>query len=95
MKKLKRILALLGVVLLAGLYLTTLILAICGNSNTMNVFIASIVATAVIPVLLWAYSMIYRLLKEHYSLRKDVRDTSEHIPNPATTSGEAESESQS
>lgn len=70
MKKLKRILAILGVIILAGMYLTTLILAICGDSNTMNAFVASVVATAVIPVLLWAYSMIYRLLKEHYSKRK-------------------------
>lgn len=72
MKKLKRILAILGVIVLVGLYLTTLILAICGNPKTMNAFIASVVATAVIPVLLWAYSMIYRLLKEHYSKRKDL-----------------------
>lgn len=71
MKKIKQILAIIGVILLVSLYLTTLILAIFGNPNTMNLFFASIVATVVIPVLLWAYSMIYRLLKNHYSQRKD------------------------
>lgn len=70
MKKVKQILAIIGVILLVGLYLSTLILAIFGNSNTMNLFIASIVATVIIPVLIWAYSMIYRLLKDHYSQRK-------------------------
>lgn len=67
MKKVKRILAIIGVILLVGLYLSTLILAIFGNANTMNLFIASIVATVIIPVLIWAYSMVYRLLKKHDS----------------------------
>lgn len=63
MKKVKQILAIIGVILLVGLYLSTFILAIFGDSNTMNLFKASIVATVIIPVLIWAYSMIYRLLK--------------------------------
>ena len=74
MKKVKQILAMIGVILLVGLYLTTLILAIVGDPNTRNLFFASIVATVVVPVLLWAYSMIYRLLKNHYSQRKDIRN---------------------
>lgn len=76
MKKVKQILAIIGVILLVGLYLSTLILAIFGNSNTMNLFIASIVATVIIPVLIWAYSMIYRLLKNHFSQRTDLPGSS-------------------
>ena len=61
MKKVKQILALIGVILLAALYITTLILAITDNSGTMNMFFASVVATIIIPVLIWAYTLIYRL----------------------------------
>jgi hypothetical protein len=53
MKKIKQILAITGAVLLVGLYLTTLILAITDSSETMNVFFASVVATVMIPVLIW------------------------------------------
>ena len=76
MKRVKQILAIIGVILLVGLYLSTFILAIFGDSNTMNLFKASIVATVIIPVLIWAYSMIYRLLKNHYSQREDLSDSS-------------------
>lgn len=63
MKKIKQILALIGVILLAALYVTTLILAITDNSGTMNMFFASVVATIIIPVLIWAYTLIYRLTR--------------------------------
>ena len=62
MKKIKQILALAGVIILIGLYLLTLLSSITDNPNSMNYFAASIVATVMIPVLLWAYSFIYRLL---------------------------------
>lgn len=73
MKKGKRILAILGVVLLVSLYVITFICAITDSTATMNVFFASIVATAIIPVLMWAYSFIYKLLKDNYGpdSRKD------------------------
>jgi heme/copper-type cytochrome/quinol oxidase subunit 2 len=64
MKKIKQILAIAGALLLVGLYLATLVLAITDNSATMNVFFASIVATVIIPVLIWAYTMIYRLVNK-------------------------------
>ena len=63
MKKVKQILALIGVILLVALYFTTRILAITDNSGTMNMFFASVVATIIIPVLIWAYTLIYRLTR--------------------------------
>jgi cell shape-determining protein MreD len=65
MKKIKQILAILGVILLLSLYVITLLCAIFDSSDTMRLFQASILATIIIPVLLWAYSFIYRLLKNH------------------------------
>ena len=64
MKKIKRILALLGVAVLIGLYLSTLFCALSASENFMNMLMASVYATVIIPVLLWAYSFIYRLVKK-------------------------------
>lgn len=61
MSKTKRFLALLGVILLATLYLSTLFFAIFDSPNTMWLFKASIAATILLPVLLYAYSLFYRL----------------------------------
>ncbi len=71
MKKLKQILAILGVVLLLGLYVVTLIMAVTDNTSTMSMLEASVVATILIPILMWAYSFIYRLLKKYYGSDKD------------------------
>ena len=75
MKKVKQIFAIFAIVLLVGLYLSTLIFALIGSSDAMVLFKASIFSTVVIPVLIWAYSMIFRLLKNHFSLRDDNTDT--------------------
>lgn len=66
MKKVKQILAIIGVVLLLSLYIMTFVFSITDNTDTQQMFKASIVATVIIPVLLWAYSFIYKLLKNHY-----------------------------
>lgn len=63
MKKIKRILALLGAIVLAGLYVSTIFCALSANENFMDMLMASIYATVVVPVLLWAYSFVYRLVK--------------------------------
>lgn len=64
MKKIKQILAIIGIFLLAGLYLSTLFCALSSSENFMNLLMASIYATVVIPVLIWAYTFIYRLIKK-------------------------------
>lgn len=62
MKKTKRILALIGAVLLAGMYLSTLVFALMEHENASNMLMASIACTVIIPVLLYAYSLMYRVL---------------------------------
>ena len=64
MKKVKQILAILGIVVLVGMYGITLFCAIFDNSDTMNYLKASIVATVIVPTLLWIYTFIYKLLKK-------------------------------
>ncbi len=64
MKKVKQILAIIGIILLVGMYAVTIILALTDDPNTMNAFRASIYCTVIVPVLIWAYSFIYKLLKK-------------------------------
>lgn len=71
MKKVKRIIALLGVILLLALYISTVVLACIGSENALNLLRAAIYATIVVPVLLWAYSFIYKLLKNNGSQKDD------------------------
>lgn len=85
MKKVKQILAIIGVIILAGLYLATLIFAIIGSDDTMALFKAAVYATIVLPVLIWAYTMIYRLLKNHYQ----IDDLSKQTNMPAADDSKA------
>ena len=70
MKKTKRILALIGVILLFGMYLSTLIFALMKNENASNMLMASIVCTVIVPVLLYAYTLMYRVLKDRNETQK-------------------------
>lgn len=67
MKKLKQITALIGVIVLLGLYVSTIVLACIGSDTAMRLLRAAVYATIVLPVLLWAYSLIYKVLKRNYS----------------------------
>ena len=69
--KSKRVLALIGIILLLCLYIVTLVLAIIGNENTTPWFMACICATIIVPVLIWAYNWLYGRLKQ------DVYDAAE------------------
>lgn len=64
MKKVKQILAIIGCILLVSMYVVTLVLAVTDDPNTMHAFRASIYCTIIVPVLIWAYSFIYKLLKK-------------------------------
>ena len=63
MHKLTRIFALIGAMLLAGLYICTLILALIDSAYTSDLLKAAIASTIILPVLLYAYILIYRLAK--------------------------------
>lgn len=63
MKKWKRISALLGAVLLAGLYASTLIFACIDSPLSDSLLIISVSATIVFPVILYACILFSRLKK--------------------------------
>ena len=64
MKKLQRILALIGVILLAGLYLITLVSAIFATPYSAGLFKACLFSTVFIPIMIYAILLIYRVLKK-------------------------------
>ncbi|MCI8299218.1 MAG: hypothetical protein HFI69_02525 [Lachnospiraceae bacterium] len=70
MKKIQQILAILGIILLAGLYLTTLVLAILGK-NFFPMFMAALFASMALPVLLWIYGFVYKLVKRKAQQNSD------------------------
>ena len=49
----KRVLAILGIVVLAGMYLVLLYEAVTGSADTFNVFIGCAAATVAVPIVLW------------------------------------------
>lgn len=71
MKKSRQILAILGVILLVGLYLATLILAILGK-NFFPLFMAALFASMALPILIWLYGFIYKWVKKNAGQQQDI-----------------------
>ncbi|MDE6851990.1 MAG: hypothetical protein K2J67_05815 [Lachnospiraceae bacterium] len=63
MKRCKQILAILAVVIIAGLYLATLVCAIFVKQLSGQMFLASIVATVMVPLVLYLLFWLYDLLQ--------------------------------
>lgn len=65
MKKTKRILALTGALLLICMYLCTLVAALVNSSWANDLLKASVAGTILIPVLLYSFILIARLLSSN------------------------------
>lgn len=78
MKKTKRIMALIGVILILGMYLATLIMAIIVKSIPFKMFVGCFVVTIIVPVVLyimfWIYGLFYK--KDRY---KDMEEMAKKI----------------
>ena len=55
----KRIVALIGVVLLVGMYLVLLVQAVLGAPGTGSTFIACAAATVAVPIAIWLILWVY------------------------------------
>lgn len=62
MKKAKKIMAVLGIIILAGLYISTLVFALMDSEYSMKLLQASIYLTITFPVILYGIVLIYKLL---------------------------------
>lgn len=56
----KRIFAILAIVLLAGLYLSTLIFSLMDSDLAFGMFKASLLMTIAVPCLLYAMTLVYK-----------------------------------
>lgn len=74
MKKYKRILAFAGVILLVCMYLSTLIFAFLKSPYSADLLKASIACTIIVPVLLYGYILVYRLIGRNKNQEKDSTD---------------------
>ncbi len=55
----KQVVAMVGVILLVLLYVVTLFVAIIDRSASGNLFIACLVCSISIPILIWIYTWLY------------------------------------
>lgn len=60
-KKIKQILAILAIVLLAGMYIASLVLAVIGSDWSTKMLQLSLVMTVLVPVILYVIMMFYKL----------------------------------
>ena len=76
MKKVKQILAILGIVLILGVNILLVFAAGTASEDNMGTFHAAIVTVVLVPVLLWVYLFFFKLMKkrrEDAELEEDVR----------------------
>ena len=73
MDKWKRILAWIGIILLLLLYVCTLVSAIFVTPATQGFFKASLLATIMIPILLYGYLIVYRVIKGRNEEEEEVQ----------------------
>ena len=58
----KRIFSIILAAILIGMYVMTLVFGLMQNPHTTELLMASIAATIIVPVMLYAYQRIYALL---------------------------------
>lgn len=61
--KLRRFFAIAGIVLLAGMYIATLIFSLIQGEMAATLFRASLICTIVVPVFIYIYTMIFKNMK--------------------------------
>lgn len=82
MKKIKQIAAIVMCVLLVGMYVASFVAAIFAKPQAHGLFMASVGMTIMLPLLLYAYTIIYRVLhpemhEEQYDDDGEINDTND------------------
>lgn len=70
-KKVKQIAAIIGILILVGLYVATFVFALIDSPNSGRMFQASLFATVAVPILLWIYIWLFQKWKERKSPEQD------------------------
>lgn len=77
MKNTRRILAIAGVILLLAMYVMSFVFAISGSESADGWFKVSLFCTIAIPVMLYAYTLVYRYLKDRQEEIRKEKDRKE------------------
>lgn len=64
MKNIKQILAIAGIVLILGLNVLLVFAAGTASEDGMGMFGGAVVAVVMVPILLWIYMYIFKLIKK-------------------------------
>lgn len=67
MKKARQILAIIGIILLVLLYVLAFVAAILDKTATMKYLAAALMATIIIPIILWLLGMFLRIASKDSS----------------------------
>ena len=103
MDKLKRVFAMIGVVLLVFMYLMTIITAITASDGAHNWFIGSIMLTVFVPVILYAINMLINIqkrneannrMREEMYMRQMKAKAEQEKAQPAAAQGQVQQEAQ-
>ena len=97
MKKTRRILAIIGIVLLLSMYLACFVLAIIGKHQATTLFKAALGATIAVPIMLYAFLMLLKVFPPFVKNDDAGPDPDEEKGDPedlpgAAAEGEAEGE---
>ena len=71
MKKVKQILAILGIVLILGINVLLVFAAGSSSEDNTTIFNAAVVTVILVPILLWIYLYIFKLIKNHNKDKED------------------------
>lgn len=60
-RKFKQISAIVGIVILVGMYVASLVAALCKSEHSQEIFITALFASFVIPVIIYLIQLFYKL----------------------------------
>ena len=64
----KRVLAIIGIILILSMYLITLVMAFIDKSTGAHWFMASLIVTMAVPFLIWVFIWIYGVVTDHHTI---------------------------
>jgi hypothetical protein len=65
MKKVKRIAAMIGVILIASMYVISFVSALFASEYSNGLFLASIFSTVAIPIMIYAFITVYKIVHKN------------------------------
>lgn len=82
MNKVKRIAAIVGVVLIASMYVISFISAIFATEKAPGFFLASIFSTVVIPIMIYLFIAVYKYVHKNDIQESSDNTTNSNVPGP-------------